>query len=175
MFHWSETCLEELSFPLWCNTFNGAFLSSPGPLRWESATRRYFLRAPLTVPSQRVHSWPGHLSCLPRLDWWKRYFDLWLEHFLRKLGTQVSPIPNFLHGKVFIVYSLWILDSSQCWSQEEGFLCGIFAWIRHYDKYVMLFSVCLPLYNKCFLCLRGLLCSFQVHSPLLLIGSHVFI
>lgn len=125
MFHWSETCLEELSFPLWYNTFNGAFLSSPGPLRWESAIRRYFLRAPFTVPSQRVHSWPGHLSCLPRWTDENVTLTYGLSISSESWGPQVSPTPDFLHGKVFIVYSLWILDSSQCWSQEEGLLCGI--------------------------------------------------
>lgn len=58
------------------------------------------------VPSQRVHSWPGHLFCLP--PWADENVTLTygLSTSSESQGPQVSPTSNFLHGKVFIVYSL---------------------------------------------------------------------
>lgn len=175
MFYWSETGLEELGFPRWANTFAGAFVSSPGPQRWASAFLRYFLRAPLTVPSQRVHSWPGHLSCLPPWADENVALTYGLSTSSESWGPQVSSTPNFLHGKVFIVYSLWILAGSQCRSQEEGFLCGILpastTMINMWCYYQYIWLSINPFFVWEDICV---VCKF-IHCPLLFIGNHGFI
>lgn len=80
---------------------------------------------------------------------------------------------SFLHGKVFIVYSLWILDGSQCCSQEECFLSGISlanTTMINTHCFISLFTFIEVL------SLRGWWYSFQIHSYLmLLIVYHIFI
>lgn len=173
MFHGRETGLEELSFPLWCNTFTGAFLSGTGPLRWASALCRYFLRAPQFLLNVCIHGqviYPAcHLGLMKMLLW------LMAWALPQKVGDpKWVPLLTFFMERLslFIVCEFWMAANVE--AKRKAFSVG-FAYIHHHDKYAVLLSVYLTLY-KCFLCLRGIsvVCKF-VHCPLLFIGNRVFI
>lgn len=163
------------------STSHGGVTRSMGPSSPTQPTEmgvrvlRYFLRAPVTVPSQRVHSWPGHLSCLP--PWADENVTLTygLSTSSESCGPRVSSTLDFLHGKVFIVYSLWILAGGQGPSQEEGILCGILPASTTvintlcYYQYIWLSINAFFVWEE--MCV---VCKF-IHCSLLFIGHHRFI
>lgn len=106
----------------------------------ESAFHKYFLRASLPGPSQRVHSWPGRLSCLP--PWADENVTLTygLSTSSESWGPRVSSIPKFSSWQGF--HCLQSVNFGwQPMLQPRGMLSQWdFSCKHHHDKQAMFYQ-----------------------------------